>query len=84
MIDRRCIYTTSLMYHTKFNLAAITSSLELSYLQQYLGQRLDGNTMVPFPPFLALEIKSMPEILHQIKNDYAECYLLSLREHTEA
>ena len=29
--------------------------------------------------FLALEIRILPEILHEIKNDYAECYLLSLK-----
>ena len=29
--------------------------------------------------FLALEIRILPQILHEIKNDYAECYLLSLK-----
>ena len=35
--------------------------------------------------FLALEIRILPEILglHEIKNDYAECYLLSLKKHTQ-
>ena len=29
--------------------------------------------------FLALEIRILPEILHEMKNDYAECYLLYLK-----
>ena len=33
--------------------------------------------------FLALEIRILSEILHEIKNDYAECYLLSLKKHTQ-
>ena len=37
--------------------------------------------MVPFLTFLALEIRIVLEILHQIKNDYAECYLLSIKTH---
>ena len=37
---------------------------------------LPGN---PMASFLALEIRILPEILHEIKNDYAECYLLSLK-----
>ena len=35
--------------------------------------------MTPFLTFLALKIRIMPEILHEIKSDYAECYLLSLK-----
>ena len=30
--------------------------------------------MPPFLSFLALEIRILTEILHQIKHDYAECY----------
>ena len=37
---------------------------------------LPGN---PMASFLALEIRILPEILHEIKNDYGECYLLSLK-----
>ena len=37
---------------------------------------LPGN---PMASFLALEIRILPQILHEIKNDYAECSLLSLK-----
>ena len=32
--------------------------------------------MAQFLIFLALEIGSLTEVLYQIKNDYAECYLV--------
>ena len=40
--------------------------------------------MALFLAFIALEIRIVTDILHQIKNDYAEGYFLSLRKHTEA
>ena len=63
-------------------MAAITSAQKLSYLPQYLRRRLDfllpANKMATFPTSLALEIRILTEILHQIKNDYAECDLVPL------
>ena len=54
---------------------------------QYLRRRLDfllpGNSMASFLAFLALEIRILREILHEMKHDYAECYLLSLKKHTQ-
>ena len=46
---------------------------------------LPGNSMASFLAFLALEIRILPEILHEIKHDYAECFLLSLslKKHTQ-
>ena len=44
---------------------------------------LPGNSMASFLAFLALEIRILREILHEIKHDYAECYLLSLKKHTQ-
>ena len=38
---------------------------------------LNRLTMAPFLSFLALEIRILTEILHQIQHDYAECYLVS-------
>ena len=63
-------------------MALIASSLKLSYRHQYFKRRLDfllpENTMAPFLTFLVLEIRIVPETLHQIKNDYTEYYLLSM------
>ena len=39
--------------------------------------------MASFLAFPALEIRVLREILHEIKHNYAECYLLSLKKHTQ-
>ena len=68
-IDTGYLYATSL--HVSFKMAAITPSLNLSYLPQYFRRRLDfllpENTMAPSLTCLALEIRIVSEILHQIK-----------------
>ena len=68
------------MYPTKFKVAVRTSSPKLSYFLQYFKRGLiflfPENTMAPSLTFFVLEIKIVPEIdlLHQIKDDYTECY----------
>ena len=73
--------------HTKplFDISIMKySKCELS--SQYLGSWIDflPNHLFLAPFLTSFEIRIVPEITHYIKNDYAECSLLSLAKHTEA
>ena len=86
-IDTRYLYTTSLhvSYRIQNDRHDIITKVIIIFLNISDGGLiflLPGNTMAPFLTFLALKIRIVPEKLHEIKNDYAECYLLSLKKPT--
>ena len=83
-IDTRYLYTTSL--HVSYRIQNYRHDIITKVIIIFLNISdggliflLPGNTMAPFLTFLALKIRIVPEKLLEIKNDYAECYLLSLK-----